>query len=257
MKLLRLPTLLLGTLLSACAVRIPPPDPPSGPSGARADPNANWAEVLERHVDQRGAIDFDAMAADPAALEAYVEWIARVSPRSAPEQFSDANAVVAYYVNAYNALAMYDVLRSGVLPESKYQFFYRRRLLIGGEWRSLYHLEKDVIRPLGEERVHFALNCMVRSCPRLPRVPFGAAELDAQLDAAAREFLNDERHVLVKPAEGRVELSVILDWYEEDFLAVAPSLIAYVNRYRDEPIDAEFEVGFLPYDWTLNQSPQP
>ena len=49
-----------------------------------------------------------------------------------------------------------------------------------------------------------------------------------------------------------MELSAILDWYREDFLAVAPSLVAWLNRYRDEPVPEDYEVGFLPYDWTLN-----
>ena len=48
---------------------------------------------------------------------------------------------------------------------------------VGGKTISLYKLENDVIRPLGEERVHFALNCMVVSCPRLPRAAFSAAAL--------------------------------------------------------------------------------
>jgi hypothetical protein len=77
-------------------------------------------------------------------------------------------------------------VQAGV-PESlggltKLTFFYLRTFTIGGKSISLYTFENDVIRPLGEERVHFALNCMVVSCPRLPRVAFSAAELDGQLD---------------------------------------------------------------------------
>ena len=49
-----------------------------------------------------------------------------------------------------------------------------------------------------------------------------------------------------------VRVSAILDWYEEDFLAVAPSLVAYLNRYRDEPIPEDWDVAFLDYDWSLN-----
>ena len=38
-------------------------------------------------------------------------------------------------------------------------------------------------------------------------------------------------------------------------LAVAPSLIEYCNRYRDEPIPTDYAVEFIPYDWTLNAQP--
>ena len=127
---------------------------------------------------------------------------------------------------------MYAVLYSGRLPQDRIRFFYLTGLDVGGKPISLYALENHVIRPLGEPRVHFALNCMVRSCPRLPREPFDAARLDAQLDREARRFLNEERNVQVDPAARTVRLSSILKWYEADFLAAQPSLIAYVNQYR-------------------------
>src|SRR5262245_14253586 len=69
---------------------------------------------------------------------------------------------------------MYGVVRAGV-PENlggltKFTFFYLRTFTIGEKSISLHKFENDVIRPLGEERIRFALNCMVVSCPRLPRV---------------------------------------------------------------------------------------
>src|SRR4029453_8106976 len=89
------------------------------------------------------------------------------------------------------------------------------------------------------------------------RQPFEAAQLDAQLDRAARQFLNEERNVELDHGARRVRLSSILKWYKKDFLATQPSLIAYVNQYREpgRQIPADYNVAFLPYDWTLNQFP--
>ena len=42
------------------------------------------------------------------------------------------------------------------------------------------------------------------------------------------------------------------EFYAADFLASASSLIAYVNRYRAQPIPLDYAVEFLPYDWTVN-----
>jgi hypothetical protein len=220
-----------------------------------ASPYDAWARTLQRAVDEQGRIDFRAVAADPADLGAFVGWIAQVSPAHDPARFPSRADRLAYYLNAYNALAMYAVLYSGRLPQDKIRFFALSGLDVGGATISLYALENDVIRPLGEPRVHFALNCMVRSCPRLPRQPFDAARLDAQLDQAAREFLNQPRNVQVDPAARTVRLSSILKWYAADFLAVQPTLIAFVNRYRDpaQQIPPDYDVAFLPYDWTLNQ----
>jgi Protein of unknown function, DUF547 len=217
---------------------------------------AAWTRVLTRYVDDAGRIDFDSLRQNHVDLDRVVAFIAAVDPVSQPQRFSNKHARLAFYINAYNALAMYGVVQAGV-PESlggltKFTFFYLRTFTIGGKSISLYKFENDVIRPLGEERVHFALNCMVVSCPRLPRVAFSAASLERQVDAAARGFIGETRNVWVDSASREVWLSAIFDFYTADFLAHAPSLIAYVNRYRAVQVAADFKVRFLEYHWTVN-----
>ena len=248
----------LAALLAACTTNVPAPraSVSGAPSAATAgEAQAAWGRVLSARVDDLGRIDFQGLARDRADLDLYVAWIADVSPRSAPSAFSSAEARLAYYVNAYNALAMYNVVRDGApfhLPSDKVRFFYGDKLLVGGERLSLYDFENEVIRPLGDPRVHFALNCMVKSCPRLPREPFESERLEAQLEAATREFLNDKRGVELFPPRRVARMSMILNWYEKDFLVKAPNLAAYVDRYRPEPIPAGYEIEFIEYDWALN-----
>ncbi len=81
--------------------------------------------------------------------------------------------------------------------------------------------------------MHFALNRMAVSCPR---VPFEAARVDAQLDKAARPFFSEAQNVAFDAGANVVRFSSILDFYPEDFLRVAPSLVAYANRYRAVPV---------------------
>jgi len=250
-------TLLGWAVLSAsgCAGLVPAPAVDPGP-----DPAAGWARVLHRYVDDSGRVDFAALAGDRAELDRYVASLYAAEPNSAPERFRTRAHLLAHHLNAYNALAMFNVLERGV-PRSLggielARFFYLRRFSIDGAPLSLYAYENDVIRPLGEERVHFALNCMSASCPRLPRAPFGAETLEANLEGEARRFLNEPRNVRVDDANKVVTLSAIFDFYAKDFLATAPSLIAYVNRYRNTPIPADYRVEFLPYDWTVNAQPR-
>jgi len=236
----------------------------SGAGAAETWPEAMaaWSQVLERHVDEQGRTDFAALAADPGPLETVVAFIARVSPGSHPERFAGEQAVLAYHINAYNALAMHGVIDEGI-PEDFGNFFKRagffkfRKIIIGGRKTSLHDYENDVIRPLGEPRIHFALNCMVRDCPRLPREPFRAETLDAQLEAVTREFFNKPKHLRVDHEAETVWVSEILDFYTEDFAASgrAEDLIPYINRYRAEPVPAPYEVRFIDYDWTVNRQP--
>ena len=230
--------------------------PPAVAQERDADDLTHWARVLKQFVNERGQVDFHGLAKSPADLNAFVDYIASVSPESAPERFPTKESRIAYHVNAYNALSMHNVIDSGI-PNSlaglaKVWFFGIKRFSIGGRKLSLYSYENEVIRPMGDERVHFALNCMAVGCPRLPGVPFTAAGLDDQLDREARRFFAEPRNLRLVPERKTVRLSEILRFYKEDFLRRSPSLIAYANRYAPEKIPEDYQVEFSDYDWTVN-----
>lgn len=250
---------LLSLLAGGCATLVPPPF--TGEATPARPPEEAWARVLSTYVDDRGRVDFAGLARRRADLDAYVAWIYERSPEGWPELYPTRAHVLAYHINAYNALALYNIIEAGI-PESlagfaKLRFFYLRQGMVGGRPLTLYEYENDVIRRLGEPRVHFALNCMSVGCPRLPREPFTADKLEQQLERETREFFAEPRNVRVDAATRTVFLSEILDFYSEDFLAVAPSLLAYVNRYRESPVPEDYAVDFIPYDWTVNRQPLP
>jgi hypothetical protein len=226
---------------------------PASPEQAVKD----WAEVLERHVDSRGYVDFKALKQTPDALIRYTDWVAAVDPSKHPQWFPDKQSMLAHHINAYNALAMRHVLTNDLPREltalRRLNFFRLSKVGISGTRMSLEAYENDIIRKLGEPRVHVALNCMSESCPRLPRVPFAAETLDTQLDQEARKFFNESRNVRIEAAKRTVYLTEIMKFFPEDFLAVSPSLIAYANRYRNDAIPTDYQVRHIPYDWTIIQ----
>ncbi len=251
MRLLAALTLFLS--LAGCVRRLPPPVPAHAPLPSADAAYQAWGRVLAANVDGRGRIDFDRVTREPADLHAYVAWAAANGPRSTPAAFPSKEDALAYHLNTYNALAMFNAVTNDVRPVDKIRFFFLTTLAIDGAPMSLYAYENDVIRPFGEPRIHFALNCMVRGCPRLPQEPYRAASLEKQLEEGAVLFLNEERNVQVDDGRKTVRLSSILKFYTEDFLAAEPSLIAYANRYRERKIPGDYRVEFIPYDWTLNR----
>jgi len=229
-------------------------------SGQALDPAIppGWAAVLERFVDEYGRVDFEGIAQAPADLDSAIAYIASTSPESNLSLFASREASLAYYINTYNALAMFNVVDSGI-PRSltglqKLRFFWVKKFTIGGRAMSLYALENDVIRPMRDERVHFALNCMSVSCPRLPRRPFTTGNLDRELAAAAELFFSEKRNLTVSSDAREVKISEILKFYREDFLRASPDLIAYINRHREVKIPEGYKVDFADYDWTVNDS---
>ena len=253
--------LIFGLFLSGCVTVVHPPslEKAEDQKISRQSAQESWAQVLRKSVDSQGRVAFRDVSKNPASLYRVISYVSQTSPEKHPEEFPTPEARLTYYLNSYNALAMYGVL-SYKFPDDFHNFTDRAKFFkftefsIGGTEISLYDYENDIIRPLGDPRVHFALNCMVRACPRLPQTPFRAENLDSTLNSLTREFVNHPRHVEVVESTGRVRLSEIFSFYEEDFVnpKIATSLIAYINRYRRKPIDETFEVEFIPYDWTVN-----
>jgi hypothetical protein len=236
--------------LAGCATLVPAPSLPERADAAAA--LAAYARVLEHFVDDRGQVRFRALERDRHDLDTYVRYVADTPL----EGLRERSERLAHLINSYNALSMYNVIESGI-PAShaglaKVVFFYNRKLVIGGVPLSLYDYENRVIRPLGEPRVHFALNCSAVSCPVLPRKPFTAAGLEAELERETRAFFARPENFRVDREARRVNLSEILRFYAEDFVpGHASSLVAYANRYAAQPAPEGFEVRFTPYDWTI------
>ncbi len=244
--------------LTGCATLVPPP---ATVAGSPTEARQAWSRVLDRFVNERGEVDFAALAEDRADLDRYVGYVA-----NAPLDDADDFERLAHMINAYNALSMYNVIDSDI-PEThagwnKLVFFVIRKMPVGGRALSLHAFENDVIRPfarkLGRPEAHFALNCSARSCPALPRVPFTGAGLDGQLEREARAFFARPENYRVDAATRTVWFSEILEFYPEDFVpAHGRNLIDYANRYATPPAPIDYQIRYTPYDWTIANSRRP
>jgi Protein of unknown function, DUF547 len=249
----------LVMLLAACStvVKVGQTDAPQIPL---VQAERGYAAVLERHVNERGEVDFSALQQDQSAsgiqaLESYVRAIATTPLNAA----TTPDARLAHMVNAYNALSMYNVIASGIPPThagwAKVKFFLLRKFEIGGALLSLYAFENDIIRKLNEPRIHFALNCSALSCPVLPRKPFTAEQLNQELDRETRAFFARPENLMVDHAKRTVFFNEILKFYTEDFTpAHAPSLIDYAQRFTSQTLPKDYATAFTPYDWTVANS---
>ncbi len=248
------------SLLAGCVSVAPPrglESVPAAPGQPLTPPYAAWERVLQQFVDAEGRIDFANLAHNRADLDQFVAYIWQFDPRNQPQAFPSRNHVLAWHLNAYNALAMYQVLNDGI-PQTlagfkKVRFFALTKVQVGGIPISLYTYENKVIRPLQEPRIHMALNCMVIGCPRLPRVPFSAERLEAQLQEETERFVAEARNVVQDDARSVLQVSEIFKLYREDFLQQAPSLTAWINRYRKTALPENYRIEFIPYNWGINQ----
>lgn len=252
---------LLATLLLLLAVPSPAlraQDGPYGPSEAYAD----WQAVLDRYLGEEG-VDYARLRGDdPPELRRFLAWLdaARPAKWTMPERR-------AFWINAYNARTIAGVLRHwpidsvkdvGLLGGRFRGFFGRREHPVAGRERTLDEIE-DLLRepPLFEPRVHFALNCASKGCPRLRPEPYRAERLDTQLDFQTRTYLNGPTgHRLDR--DGKVlYLTRILDWYRDDFERDGGTMRDWAARYltgaaAEAAADPAWSIEFLDYDWDLN-----
>ena len=120
---------------------------------------------------------------------------------------------------------------------------------------TLDDIEHRVLRPIwGDPRVHYAVNCASIGCPDLRPSAYQGEGIEAALDDAARNYVNDPRGVTVR--DGRIVVSKIYDWFYEDFGRNPESLKAHILRYAGPELamklEAIGEIHDTEYDWRLN-----
>jgi hypothetical protein len=134
-------------------------------------------------------------------------------------------------------------------------FFQRVKVDVGGKDFSLDDIEHGILRKMGDPRIHMALVCASRSCPKLLPRAYRAADLDAVLDRQARDFLADPSRNRFDAAAKTAHLSSIFKWFGGDF-AVAPygGVRGFVRHYSTDAaaLPEDFAIEYLDYDWSLN-----
>jgi hypothetical protein len=217
----------------------------------------NWMEsynrLLAKYATSGGVkyAEWKGNAADMQALQGVVDGIAKENASG-----MEKKQQIAFYCNAYNAWILHQAL--GKYPtksvkDALYSFFTAKRITVAGQQTSFKAFEDNVIRKMGEPRIHFALNCASRSCPPLGRQAFTAGNLDGQFEALTKGYINSERGVKYTAANKSAELSKIFDWYKDDFGGNA-GVISFINKRRSTPIPADAKISYQDYDWALNEA---
>lgn len=243
------------------------------PRGAAAEEPALDA-LLSRYVTLRADgvarvnyARWKASAPDMAALDGWIAAAAARRPTAMPR-----NEAFAFWANMYNALTLKVVLerypvrsirdiRSTGVPFDPRQFNgpWRTRLVtVEGRRMSLDDIEHETMRPtFRDPRVHYSVNCASIGCPNILPRAFRATTLEADLDDAARAFVNHPRGVTVL-ADGRVRVSSIYSWFKEDFGGNDAGVIAHLRRYAAPPLALRLAnattIADHVYDWALNDA---
>ncbi len=239
---------------------------------------AAFDAVLAAHV-QDGWVDYAALKASPKALDTWLGQVAKVSQSELSEW--SKNHQIAFYINAYNGHALRIVRdrypirgKNSEFPESSIQQIpdvWKLPIDIAGETLNLDKVEKEIVLgELGTYKAHFGFVCASVGCPALKNEAFHGGTLDRELNLAAQVFLRSPQGAQVDRKAKKLRVSQLFNWYAADFahlrgtaatvqqvFAERAPIIEFVGSYlekadRDWIRRGNYDLEYLPYDWTLN-----
>ncbi len=232
-------------------------------SGAVQDTRV-WTNFLSRYLvtarDGGTRVNYAAVTrADRAALTRFVNALEAAKPTAMTRAQQKA-----YWINLYNAATIELVLKhypvstirkihGGIFRTGPWN---RNILTVDGVDMSLGDIEHRILRPIFDDpRVHYALNCASIGCPDLAATAYSADSLEAQLDAAARAFINHPRAFHIK--DGDLTVSSIYSWYSADFGGKA-GVFRHAARFAEPDLRAALrnrtDWDDTHYDWDLNDA---
>lgn len=228
-------------------------------SAAATEPDwSDYQKLLASHVHPGKKNGVALKVVDYPALKASGELDQVTAQLAAfsPEKLANRQERLAFYINAYNILAMKVVLDHWPLKSIKdagslvSPVWKKPAGKLGGKTVTLDELEHRILRPLGEPRIHFAIVCASVSCPDMRMQPYAAHRLDAQFDEQVKLFLgNPDKGLRVE--QGSIRASQIFDWFKQDF-AKGGGVESFIRRYRPELPEKLPVKSNIPYDWALN-----
>ncbi|MFP4845076.1 DUF547 domain-containing protein [Winogradskyella sp. PE311] len=210
-----------------------------------------WDELLQKHVSENGDVNYDSFKEEHIELLGYIKLLKISYEKRNLVTKRPQNELLAYWINAYNALTIDLIIRNYPLKSIKdiKDPWDQRLWKFGDKWLNLNDIEHKILRKMDEPRIHFAIVCASESCPKLQNEAFNAENLEEQLTNATKEFLSDTSKNEI--SQNNVKLSKIFKWFKKDFEQNG-SLIDFINQYSEITISDKAKKNFKDYSWELN-----
>lgn len=213
--------------------------------------------LLKKHVNVAGNVDYKGFIKDSTLFNEYLDLLSTTPPSKKWTK----DEKLAYWINAYNAFTIKLIINNYPVESIKdlhppasigiiNGIWHKKFFQIGGNDMNLNAIEHKILRPKFEEpRIHFAIVCASKSCPKLLNEAYIAERLQDQLTQQAEDFLADDFRT--KISADKIQISKIFNWFKGDFTEEG-SLIEFLNQYSPTAIKSDAAVSYLDYDWSLN-----
>ncbi len=212
--------------------------------------HVNWNSLLSKYVSSEGKVDYDGFKTSQSKLDAYLSLLSKNQPSSSWSKQES----MSYWINAYNANTVSLILKNyplnSIMDINNGKAWDLKFIKIGEKTYSLNNIEHDILRiKYPDPRIHFAVNCAAKSCPKLNNSAFTPQNLEANLTQLTKAFINNSSKNNL--SSNPIKVSKLFEWYKDDFTKNG-TVIDYINKYSTSKIEASTKVDFMEYSWKLN-----
>lgn len=249
---------------------LPPPSPravaPPRDGGDQPLHYREWEPLVARFGRSDG-VEYATFGRVRRLLESHLDRLSDARPAEWPSR----DAQLAFYLNAYNAIAIYQIILHYPLGSiHDIGTAFARPYPVGPENLTLHQLLHAKIRTFGDPRVHAAIVPAARGGPSLRAyTPDG---LDVELDQQLRAYLQQTVTANVQGHIVYLTLPAVVRWYMADFASPTrqQGIADILPTARTEEAALDFLTPYLPddvraalvghhprlayrtYDWSLN-----
>lgn len=235
--------------------------------------HSSWDAFLKKFVNEEGEVDYAGVQKDPTLLNEYLAQIAAVDLGDFNFEWPREEKL-ALWMNAYHA---------GVISIIVQHYPVKSIQSIPGVWdaatvpvalkkHSLNDIRaSNLLGVFRDEKIHTALACGAKSCPKLRNEAFTGQKVEGQLFLATKAFVNDPERNQIIPGEKKIVLSRIFRWYAKDFQLdfgtveknddmtyEEIAVLSFIAHYLEDLQKIEYlettryKIKYFPFDWSLN-----
>ena len=262
----------LVVVLACCIVAAP-----TAQESSEVARSKTFDQLLDLYV-RNGDVYYRALKSERARLDGFANMLATASVDRLPR-----DEQLAFWLNAYNALVLRTIVdhypiqgRATEYPAKSIRqisgAFERLPHRVAGRTMTLDQIETTVLAGFHDPRVYFAIGRGAAGSGRLRSEAFVSSRIEEQLADVAAECVNRRQCIAIDRENGKVSVSAIFSWREQEFVAayadrataafaarspieraalafVQPKLLATEKEFIGKNT---FQVTYSTFDWTLN-----
>jgi hypothetical protein len=195
------------------------------------------------------SVDYEKINNNPELQEKIKNQLEKLKTVKAPEEKKHK---LAFWINAYNFFTIVDVVNNYPISSMKKIGWKNKHHQIEDTLYNLDHIEHNIIRPLADPRIHFAINCASVGCPSLASEIFDGNRIDTKLDEVATNALKNPLHL--RMVNNMLNTTQLFKWFSKDFESGGYEGVAdFVNIFAPERLRNSSQIKKkIKYDWNLN-----